>query len=65
MAQQRVRIAAAITTFQGMPGLYLSDAEAEALIQELNFTINYARYPFSHRIQTLRAIPPVEAGEGD
>jgi hypothetical protein len=36
--------------------LELSDAEAEALIQELSGTINYARYPLSPRIQTLRAI---------
>jgi hypothetical protein len=34
----------------------LSDDEAEALIQELSGTINYARYPLSPRIQTLRAI---------
>ena len=36
--------------------LELSDAEAEALIQELSGTINYARYPLSPRIRTLRAI---------
>jgi hypothetical protein len=36
--------------------LDLTDAEAEALAQELDGTINYARYPFSPRIQTLRAI---------
>ena len=36
--------------------LELSEAEAEALIQELSGTINYARYPLSPRIQTLRAI---------
>ena len=36
--------------------LYLTDAEAEALAQELGGTINYARYPLSPRIQTLRAI---------
>jgi hypothetical protein len=36
--------------------LDLSDAEAEALVQELSGTINYARYPLSPRIQTLRAI---------
>jgi hypothetical protein len=36
--------------------LDLSDAETEALIQELIGTINYARYPLSPRIQTLRAI---------
>jgi hypothetical protein len=36
--------------------LELSDAEAEALAQELGGTINYARYPLSPRIQTLRAI---------
>jgi hypothetical protein len=36
--------------------LELSDAEAEAFIRELSGTINYARYPLSPRIQTLRAI---------
>jgi hypothetical protein len=36
--------------------LELTDAEAEALIQELSGTINYARYPLSPRIQTLREI---------
>jgi hypothetical protein len=36
--------------------LDLSDAEAEALAQELSGTINYARYPLAPRIQTLRAI---------
>jgi hypothetical protein len=36
--------------------LDLTDAEAEALAQELSGTINYARYPLSPRIQTLRAI---------
>jgi hypothetical protein len=36
--------------------LDLTDAEAEALAQELHGTINYARYPLSPRIQTLRAI---------
>ena len=36
--------------------LELSDAETEALIHELSGTINYARYPLSPRIQTLRAI---------
>jgi hypothetical protein len=36
--------------------LELSDAEAEALAQELGGTINYARYPLSPRIQTLKAI---------
>jgi hypothetical protein len=36
--------------------LDLSDAEAEALTQELAGIINYARYPLSPRIQTLRAI---------
>ena len=36
--------------------LELSDAEAEALAQELGGTIDYARYPLSPRIQTLRAI---------
>jgi hypothetical protein len=36
--------------------LDLTDAEAEALAQELGGTINYARYPLSPRIQILRAI---------
>ena len=36
--------------------LDLTDDEAEALAQELSGTINYARYPLSPRIQTLRAI---------
>jgi hypothetical protein len=36
--------------------LDLTDAEAEALAQELGGTINHARYPLSPRIQTLRAI---------
>jgi len=36
--------------------LDLTDAEAEALAQELGGTINYARYPHSPRIQILRAI---------
>jgi hypothetical protein len=36
--------------------LELSDTEAEALARELHGTINYARYPLSPRIQTLRAI---------
>jgi hypothetical protein len=36
--------------------LDLTDAEAEALTQELSGTINYARYPLSTRIQTLRAM---------
>ena len=36
--------------------LELSDAEAEALIQDLSGTINDARYPLAPRIQTLRAI---------
>jgi hypothetical protein len=36
--------------------LDLTDAEAEALAQELGGTIDYARYPLSPRIQTLRAI---------
>jgi hypothetical protein len=36
--------------------LDLTDAEAGALAQELGGTINYARYPLSPRIQTLRAI---------
>jgi hypothetical protein len=38
----------------GAMNLELSDTEAEALIQELSGTINYARYPLSPRIQTLR-----------
>jgi hypothetical protein len=36
--------------------LDLTDTEAEALAQELGGTINYARYPLSPRIQTLKAI---------
>jgi hypothetical protein len=36
--------------------LELSDAEAEALIQKLSGSINYACYPLSPRIQTLRGI---------
>ena len=36
--------------------LDLTDAEAEALVQELSGTINYARDPLARRIQTLRAI---------
>jgi hypothetical protein len=36
--------------------LDLTDAEAEGLIRELSGIINYARYPLSPRIQTLRAI---------
>ena len=36
--------------------LELTDAEAEALVEELSGTINYARFPLSHRIQMLRAI---------
>jgi len=36
--------------------LDLTDAEAEALTRELGGTINYARYPLSPRIQTLKAI---------
>ena len=36
--------------------LDLTEAEAEALIQKLSGTINYARYPLSPRIRTLRAI---------
>jgi len=39
-----------------MKQLELTDAEAEALIQELSGTVNYARYPLSPRIQTLREI---------
>jgi hypothetical protein len=39
-----------------MKNLELTDIEADALIQELTGTINYARYPLSPRIQTLRAI---------
>jgi hypothetical protein len=34
----------------------LTHEEADALIQELSGTINYARYPHSPRIQMLRAI---------
>jgi hypothetical protein len=34
----------------------LTDAQAEALAQELSGTINYARYPLSPCIQTLLAI---------
>jgi hypothetical protein len=40
----------------GKRNLELTDIEADALIQELSGTINYARYPLSPRIQTLRAI---------
>ncbi len=36
--------------------LELSHDEAEALIQKLSGTINYARYPLGPRIQTLSAI---------
>jgi hypothetical protein len=36
--------------------LDLSDDETAALIQELSGTINYARYPHSPRIQTLRGM---------
>ena len=48
--------------------LDLTDAEAEALAQELGGTINYARYPLSPRIQILRAIlqkirPDIERSE--
>jgi hypothetical protein len=32
--------------------LDLTEAEAEALIQELSGTINYARYPLSPRVRT-------------
>lgn len=39
-----------------MKQLELTDAEAEALIQELSGTINYARYPLAPRIQMLREI---------
>jgi hypothetical protein len=40
----------------GVMHLDLSDAETEALIQDLSGIINYARYPLSPRIQTLRPI---------
>ena len=40
----------------GVMNLDLTDAETEALIQELRGTINYDRYPFSPRIRSLRAI---------
>lgn len=36
--------------------LELTDADAEALIQELSGIINNARYPQSPRIQTVRAV---------
>jgi hypothetical protein len=36
--------------------LDLTDAEAEALAQEMPHIIDRARYPLSPRIQTLRAI---------
>jgi len=36
--------------------LDLTDAEAEALAQELSGTINYARYPLSPRVTKLREI---------
>lgn len=39
-----------------MPHFDLTDIEAEALIQELAGIIESARYPFSPRIQTLRAM---------
>jgi len=39
-----------------MPHLDLTDAEAEALAQELAGIIDSARYPLSSRIQTLRAV---------
>jgi hypothetical protein len=39
-----------------MKNLELTAIEADALVQELTGTINYARYPLSPRIQTLRAI---------
>jgi hypothetical protein len=39
-----------------MKNLELSDAEAEALTQELRDIIENARYPFSHRVRTLRGI---------
>jgi hypothetical protein len=42
----------------GVMNLELSDDEAEALIQELSGTINYARYPHSPRIQTPASNPP-------
>ena len=39
-----------------MQHLDLSDDEAAALTQELHDIVENDRYPFSHRIQTLRAI---------
>jgi hypothetical protein len=39
-----------------MPHLDLSDDEAAALMKELHEIIGNDRYPFSPRIQTLRAI---------
>jgi hypothetical protein len=39
-----------------MQHLDLSDEEATALIKELADITGYDRYPFSVRIQTLRAI---------
>ena len=39
-----------------MKQLELTDAEAEALIQELSGTINRARYPRSPRIRMLEEI---------
>jgi hypothetical protein len=39
-----------------MPHLDMSDNEAAALIKELHDTVDNNRYPFSPRIQTLRAI---------
>jgi hypothetical protein len=39
-----------------MPHLDLTDAEAEALAQELAGIIDSTRYPLSSRIQTLRAV---------
>jgi len=39
-----------------MPHLELSDDEAAALARELHETVKRDRFPFSPRIQTLRAI---------
>jgi hypothetical protein len=41
-----------------MKNLELSDAEAEALAWELAWIVDGDRYPFSPRVQTLRAILP-------
>ena len=40
-----------------MKQLELTDAEVEALTQDLSGTINNARYPLAPRIQMLREIP--------